>query len=237
VYERLQDKAYEDGLDNRALQVRMLLDLGRRANPSARTLVEIGSGIGLLVHEARNAGLDATGIEPSRSLVAASARLLGVQLIQGTFPHPALVGKEFDLVFVVDVIEHVSDPVGLLSACHRAMSENGVLVVVTPDLGSLAARLLGRRWWHFRLAHVGYFDESTMRKAAERASLEIIERRRALWFFPIRYVASRLERYLPVGPINRLLLSTQAGERLYRKVIGVNPHDSWVFLLRKRPLT
>jgi 2-polyprenyl-3-methyl-5-hydroxy-6-metoxy-1,4-benzoquinol methylase len=230
LYEQLEDNAYEEGLENRAVQMRWILKLCREVNPQTRTLLEIGSGIGLLVNEARKAGFDATGVEPSRSLVAAAKRILGVELLNGTFPHPSLEGRRFDVVLVVDVIEHVSDPVELLRNTAAALTDEGLLVVVTPDAGSLAARLLGHRWWHFRLAHVGYFNSSTMRKAAANAGLEIVGKRRAVWFFPVQYLATRLERYLPVAWLNRRLESSA----LFRKTITLNLFDSWVFLLRRK---
>jgi 2-polyprenyl-3-methyl-5-hydroxy-6-metoxy-1,4-benzoquinol methylase len=230
LYEQLEDSAYEEGMENRALQMRWILGIAKKANPNAHTLLEIGSGIGLLVHEARKIGFDATGIEPSRSLVAAAQRILGVELLNGVFPHPAVAGRRFDVVLLVDVIEHVSDPVGLMRSAGEALSEGGVLVVVTPDVRSIAARLLGHRWWHFRLAHVGYFSSTTMQKAAGRAGLEVFAKRRAVWFFPVEYVATRLERYLPVGWLNRRLRSSA----LFKKLITLNLFDSWLFLLRKK---
>jgi 2-polyprenyl-3-methyl-5-hydroxy-6-metoxy-1,4-benzoquinol methylase len=231
LYEQLVDDAYEGGLENRALQMRWILGVCKEANPRARTLVEIGSGIGLLIHEARKAGFDATGIEPSRSLVAAGKRVLGVDLLNGTFPHPALAERRFDVVLLVDVIEHVSDPVALLRNAAAALNDGGVVIVVTPDVDSAAARLLGQRWWHFRLAHVGYFGSGTMAKAAAAAGLSIVTKRRAVWFFPIQYLATRLERYLPVGALNRRLESST----LYQRTVTLNLFDSWLFVLGRKP--
>jgi 2-polyprenyl-3-methyl-5-hydroxy-6-metoxy-1,4-benzoquinol methylase len=230
LYEKLEDNAYEAGLENRALQMRWILGVVKKANPKARTLVEIGSGIGLLVHEARKIGFEAIGIEPSRSLVAAAHRILGVDLLNGTFPHPTLAGRKFDVVLIVDVIEHVSDPVGLLRDAADALTNDGILLVVTPDVRSIAARLLGHRWWHFRLAHVGYFSSATMQKAAASVGLKVLAKHRAVWFFPVQYVATRLERYLPVAWLNRRL----EWSALFQRLITLNLFDSWLFLLRKK---
>ncbi len=234
LYEALDDQAYEAGIENRSRQMRWLVDIGKAANPAARSLLDIGAGIGLLVKEAQSSGLAAEGVELSRSLVEAGSRLLGINLVQGTFPHRSLSGRTFDLIYVVDVIEHVSDPIQLLLECRKALAPNGVLVVVTPDIRSLAARTLRHRWWHLRLAHVGYFDASTMAKGAEAAGLTVAAKRRALWFFPVGYVAARLERYLPVSALNRALLKTSVGRSLFGKVIGLNLLDSWVFVFRRR---
>jgi 2-polyprenyl-3-methyl-5-hydroxy-6-metoxy-1,4-benzoquinol methylase len=235
LYERLADSAYEESQDSRALQMRWLLREIQRAYPTARTLLDIGAGAGLLVSEARKIGLDAMGVEPSASLVASAPRLNGVVLLQGTFPHPMLAGKFFDVVCLVDVIEHVADPRALLRDCGAALSDGGVLVVVTPDVGSAAARWLGPRWWHFRLAHVGYFDRRTLTRAAQLTGLRVDRLFRARWFFRIRYVAQRLAQYLPIGWINRAAERSASLRWVYDRVVPVNPQDSMVVFLRVKP--
>src|SRR5262245_27757079 len=156
-YEKLVDPDYEITNVSRALQMQWLLAIGRRVHPAARSVLEIGAASGLLVGEALRQGLEATGVEPSRSLVEAAERLNGVSLICGTFAHPALSGRRFDLIYVIDVIDHVTEPVQLLPSLKSALSPGGLVIVTTPNINSLIARILRQRWWHLRLAHVGYF--------------------------------------------------------------------------------
>lgn len=229
LYEQLVDSDYEQGIENRALQMKWLIDIGLSQRPGAKSMLEIGSGVGLLIKEAQSRGLDAVGVEPSRSLVQAATQLTGVQLLQGIFPHPALAGRRFDIIYMVDVIEHVSDPVGLIQECGKALAPGGVLIVVTPDIGSMAAKILGHRWWHLRLAHVGYFDDRSMERAASAAGLKVLNRKRALWFFPVHYLAERVSVYLPVEPLVRM--TKQPLRALYQRVVKVNLRDSTVFLL------
>jgi len=234
LYEQLVDPSYEEGAESRTLQMRWLLRLGIAARPQAHTLLEIGAGSGLLVAAAGRLGLDAVGVEPSMSLVTAARRINGVELLQGTFPHPRLEGRRFDLVYVVDVIEHLSDPVKLLADCAGALAVGGILIVVTPDVSSLAARLFGHRWWHFRLAHVGYFNERSMSEASRLAELAIRSSCRVRWFFPIRYLAERASAYLPVGPVNRAAERVAALRWLYDRVIPLNLHDSSAFVMTRK---
>jgi 2-polyprenyl-3-methyl-5-hydroxy-6-metoxy-1,4-benzoquinol methylase len=233
LYERLSDPGYEGSQDSRLLQMRWLIARARRARPGAQTLLDIGAAAGLLVKLARDEGLDAEGVEPSRDLVAAARRLHGVELIQGTVPHERLRGRRFDIVFLADVIEHVPDPVALLRDAGALVAPGGVLLVVTPDVGSLARRLLGQRWWHFRLAHVGYFDARSLGEACARAGLRVAERFRAKWFFRVSYLAARVVRYLPLGAVERLLRTTAWGRRVGAGVVPLNLFDSWVFVCKR----
>ncbi len=234
LYEALEDPGYEQTQDVRAFQARWLVGRLRRRAPRARSLLDIGAGTGLLVAEAKRHGLEAVGVEPSRSLRLFARRRNGVDLLGGVFPHAELTGRTFDLVCLVDVIEHVADPVALLTACVNALSDDGVLVVVTPDAASVAAKVLGRRWWHFRVAHLGYFNRRTLDAAAARGGARAVKRFRAKWFFRVEYLAERLSRYLPLGRLNRLARRTSPLRWLYRRVVPVNLHDSWTVFYQKQ---
>lgn len=234
LYEQLSDPEYQRTEGTRLLQMRWLLDEAMRACPDAESLLDIGAGTGLLVREAAARNLDAVGVEPSRALVEWAKTGNGVDLIQGVFPHPALDGRRFDLVLLVDVIEHVADPLALLRDAESALTPGGLLVVVTPDVSSMAARLLRKRWWHFRLAHVGFFSRRSLERAAATAGLAATRWFRARWFFPVAYLAQRTEAYLPVGWLNRLARRVAPLRWCYRRVVSINLHDSYVVFLRRR---
>jgi len=232
LYEAVDDREYEQGEEFRSLQMRWLIEHCRRARPRARTLLDVGAAAGLLLHEAQDQGFDAVGIEPSHAL-ATTARASGVEVFQGTLPHQNLDERSFDVVTCIDVIEHVADPVGLLTAASRCLAPNGILAVVTPDVGSLAARLLGERWWHFRLAHVCYFDRTSLDAAVTGAGLRVVDRKRAKWFFEAGYLADRMNQYLPVNGLNRLLRATPGIRTLYKATIPLDLRDSFFLLLER----
>jgi hypothetical protein len=89
-----------------------------------------------------------------------------------------------------------------------------------------------RYWWHFRLAHVGYFSRSSPRKAIERAELTVVKRFSAKWCFRVGYLAERLESYLPGSELNRLCSKMAVLRWLYDRVILLNLHDSIVLVLK-----
>jgi 2-polyprenyl-3-methyl-5-hydroxy-6-metoxy-1,4-benzoquinol methylase len=233
LYERLEDSSYEATQDTRRLQMRWLLQRARRLHPRATTLLDVGAGAGLLVAEARRMGYEAVGVEPSRRLVEIARRVHQVDLLQGTYPHPAIEGRKFDLIFLVDVVEHVVRPLELIRACRSSLALGGVLLVITPDIGSLTARFLRHRWWHLRLAHIGYFNRRSMMRTAECSGLAVVDRCRPTWYFRTEYIAQRLVQYLPMGWLNHLAGRVGLLRRLYRTTIPVNPQDSMFVALRK----
>lgn len=226
LYGELDDPGYTDGEGPRRSQQRALLDAVRRHAPHARTLLDVGAASGLLVAEAVAAGMEATGIEPSETL-SSGARSSGLDVLTGALPDPALDGRTFDVVTLVDVIEHVPDPVGLLRAARAHVAEDGLLLVVTPDAAAVVARLLRRRWWHLRIAHIGYFTRPTLTAALAEAGLHPVRWWRPGWVFEGGYLAERFGRYVPgVRP-----LVARAGDRpLLRRTLPLNPRDSLAVL-------
>jgi len=234
LYECLSDVAYEQTQDARARQMRWVLRQALAAHPAARTVLDIGAGTGTLVAEAERAGLEAVGVEPSRAFVQRARAANQVDVVQGVFPHPALAGRTFDLVFLVDVLEHVPEPVELLRAAAHALAPGGVVLVITPDVGSAVARRLRGRWWHFRIAHVGYFNQRSLAKAARRAGLKVARQGRAVWYFRVGYLARRVAVYVPgVAALNWVARRVPPLRWLYDRVVRVNLRDSLLVVLRR----
>lgn len=234
LYECVDDEQYADSQDTRALQMRGVLCAGLETHPSARTALDVGTGAGALLAEAARVGLVAVGVEPSVAFVElARSAAPDAEVLQGPFPHPALAGRAFDLVFIVDVIEHVADPVALLAAAAQALAPGGALVVVTPDCASVAARRLRDRWWHLRVAHVGYFHRASLEVAARRAGLVVQAVQRPVWYFRVRHLAHRAESYVPaLRSLNTVAARLPPLRWLYARTVPVNLGDSLLAVLR-----
>lgn len=196
LYEALDDAEYGSSAAGRRKQMAHLMAWVADGLPAGATVLDVGSASGLLLEAAAALGHVPTGIEPSRPLVT-HAREAGLDVIAGVLPHPDLDDRSFDVVTLIDVVEHVDDPVGLLAACRDRVAPGGRVAVVTPDVASVAARLLGDRWWHRRLAHVGYFDRATLTAALDRAGLRPVRWARPRWYFPVGYLVERVLQYVP----------------------------------------
>ena len=218
-YEQLKDEEYIESSDQRALQFEKLL---KTVDPYIRkrgNLLDIGAGSGIFLREAMKHGFSVTGIEPSEYLVN-KAKMDELNIICGTFPDDCPEQK-YDVVFLTDVIEHIVDPLSMLRRIHDYLAENGRVIITTPDVSSIMARLLGKHWWHYRVAHVGYYNRETLQRIMERAGFVPIKWKYAKWYFSSRYIMERLTKYLPfVKPLAKV-----ASEKL---MIPVNLYDSWL---------
>jgi len=220
-YQDMVDEEYEKTRQERLIQERSNLQVLHKYKSSGR-LLDVGAGNGILVEEAQKLGYACVGIEPSRWLCQQAVQR-GLPVLQGSLPGANLQGL-FDVVTMVDVIEHVSDPVGLLKEVRSLMASDGVGMVVTPDIESLAARVLGRRWWHRRVAHIGYFSKRTLSLALQKAGLRPLHLRRPRWYFNGDYLYKRMSRYVP------LLANHRLPETMAQRVVALNLLDSWLVI-------
>lgn len=193
-YEDLIDEEYENTRSERKLQEQKIMQLIKKYK-SYGTLLDIGAGSGILIEAALEMGYEAEGIEPSKWLQGkAVERKLPVH--QGIFPSKKLK-ESYDIIVLVDVIEHVNNPRELLTGIKSALNDNGVFLLITPDVKSFLARLLKWRWWHFRVAHIGYFNKKNLKKLTDSLGFEQLSIKRPAWYFKIGYLVKRTHRFLP----------------------------------------
>jgi SAM-dependent methyltransferase len=158
------------------------LELFEKMLPAPRRrLLDIGCGPGFFLGQALKRGWEAHGIEPSRQ-AAAHARSLGATITEGFFnaQSAATLGR-FDAVNLTNVLEHVPDPVAILTRAAALLDSGGVLCACVPnDFSPLqfAARAVAETgdWWLAPPHHLNYFDFDSLGALLERLGLTIVER-------------------------------------------------------------
>ena len=98
--------------------------------------LDIGCGGGLLCEPLARLGADMTGIDASREAINAAkdhAETSGVSIDyhQTSSEALALSGKQYDLVYASEVIEHVADRALFLNAMATLLRPGGVFVLTT----------------------------------------------------------------------------------------------------------
>ena len=193
-YEQLEDSEYEETRYPRSKQAEKIINDVKKYRSKGR-LLDVGAGSGILVEQAQKMGFDSLGLEPSKWL-SKMAVAHGINVKNKVLPIESL-SSSMDVVTLIDVIEHVPNPNEIFLQIGEVMRKEAIGVVVTPDCSSLMAKLLGWKWWHYRIAHIGYFNEKTLRISLKSAGLEPIAVKRPTWVFPLDYLIERINVYLP----------------------------------------
>jgi len=104
-----------------------------RKQRSAKTFLDVGCNLGYAVEAARQCGLSATGIEIGRgAFELARAAFPNSEFICGDITTWPAQGRQFDIVYCSEVIEHVPDFIRFSEAITALVSPQGTLFLTTP---------------------------------------------------------------------------------------------------------
>jgi SAM-dependent methyltransferase len=162
-------------------QVDRLDAFERRLGAGRHRLLDIGCGPGFFLKTAIARGWQAHGIEPSRQ-ASAHARTLGATVTEGFFnAESAPTLGRFDAINLTNVLEHVPDPIDVLTRAIALIEPGGLLCVGVPNDFSplqIAARsALGvGEWWVAPPHHLNYFDFDSLSALLARLGLTEQER-------------------------------------------------------------
>ena len=194
------------------------------------TLLDVGAATGFFVRLAINRGFKAEGIELSTH-AASRAQARGLPVRGGTL---ADVEGRFDCITMLDVIEHVPDPKREIEKVATLLPPGGILVINTPDAGSLFARALGKRW-HLLVPpeHLFYFNRDNMQHLLEERGFEVLKNTTIGKSFTLSYIAKTLYKWTSFSPFN-WVASLCAHSILRRIAIPLNLRDNMFVLARKK---
>jgi len=109
-------------------------------------LLDIGCGDGRFLKRMHDLGWTVQGVEVDPLSAKFAAETFGLSVHAGTVESAMFPDNYFDAVTMSHVIEHVYDPIALLSECRRILRPAGLLVVATPNIESMGHKYFGRMW-------------------------------------------------------------------------------------------
>jgi SAM-dependent methyltransferase len=103
-----------------------------------KRVLDIGCGTGMMMSALQPFG-DVFGIDPDEQAVAYSrAKVTNPSRVhQGGLPDALPQGQSFEIVTLLDVLEHIEDDVGALRAMHTLLEPEGIVFVTVPAFMAL----------------------------------------------------------------------------------------------------
>lgn len=234
AYTAVEDETYVEEREGRELTFQKhLAEMEKYTGPgNGRALLDVGAYIGVFVEVAQRAGWDACGVEPS-AWAAAEAQKQGLPVIHGTQDAPELAGRQFDVITMWDVIEHVPDPSAEMARAYALLKPGGWLALHTMDIESRMARLMGSRWPWLMDMHIHYFSQRTMAQMLQKNGFEIVWSGPQGRYLRLNYLVSRVAALN--RPLGRLANAVVTGLNLGRVAVPVNFGDLFT-VYAQRPL-
>jgi len=182
------------GYDEKSAEIRLytsvLSEICRRMSPlqtpvgqasQPARLLDVGCATGALLDRSRAFGFTPYGVEVNPHFARYAREEFGIPVVAGELSLEHFAPEWFDAITMIDLIEHVPDPLKLLDTARQLLRPGGLLVIYTPNHRSLIAQLsLGLyrlTGGHIRTPaytilgtnHVCFFDHRTLPLALRRA--------------------------------------------------------------------
>lgn len=192
----------------------LLLDrLAAFVNLNGARFLDVGCAAGVLLAAARNRGADVLGLEISESAAEMARNIFGVKVLCGRLEDHSLPTATFDVVCMIDVIEHVLWPRKDMEIASRILKKGGILCLLTPNFRTY--RIFGERWHGFNASyeHILYFDRNSLTTLINQYGCKPI-------CFDTYGMVSLVEYYLPalsrILPLQVERLATRAFSKALR---------------------
>ncbi len=132
--------------------------LNAHIHEPVRSVLEIGAYDGYFLDAVRKnfQAKEAIGIE----IMQSKNRFPKIRLIHDSYPTSAVAGKKFDLIIIMNVLEHVFTPHDFMQNLGKNLTENGKILIEIPN----------EQWtfesgmFSYQHQHISYFTPITVRR-------------------------------------------------------------------------
>jgi SAM-dependent methyltransferase len=158
--------------------------IGDALAPETRVL-DVGCGDGTIAHLLSRTGATIDGIEPVKASAEQAEQKLRY-VSRGTLGEALIdpkLGRDYDVVLLLDVLEHFVDPAEALTQASTFLSSVGSLFAMIPNSAHWSFRrkiLRGDwsydRWGLFDRTHLRFFDIRTATALCDNSDLTLLRR-------------------------------------------------------------
>ncbi|MFA4851606.1 MAG: class I SAM-dependent methyltransferase [Bacteroidales bacterium] len=146
-------------------------------------LLDIGTNMGFFLRKAREFGWETEGVEPSPALSKIAREQFGLNIHTTFLEDAELPKKHYDVITMIDVFEHITNPKVLLTKCKELLKYDGIIAIKVPNgdythfkqkLASKLNKTASMDIWDC-YEHVVHYTPKTFEKMVESCGFKIIK--------------------------------------------------------------
>jgi 2-polyprenyl-3-methyl-5-hydroxy-6-metoxy-1,4-benzoquinol methylase len=138
-------------------------------------ILDIGCGTGNLLNSAEKQGWTGLGLEISRYASEYAINKFGVNVKTGDIYSVEVLNNQFDVVTMIEVLEHMTDPLIAVKKAASFLRPGGLLYITTPNfigIGRLLLRSKAVGLWPRE--HLYYFTPKSIARLMQAAGIKVV---------------------------------------------------------------
>lgn len=135
--------------------------------------LDIGTGAGVFIHSFQrcNTGWNSFAFEVTPVFAETARKKLGIEVYEG-FYRPSAFNKKFQLITILQVLEHIYDPRNTLRDITLDLDREGVLIIEVPSASNIG--LLLPHHDMFSIPHFCLYSIDTLQKLLQKSGFEVL---------------------------------------------------------------
>ncbi|TGL36832.1 class I SAM-dependent methyltransferase [Leptospira koniambonensis] len=138
---------------------------------SSGNFLDIGCSFGGFLECAKEKGFMPYGVEIS-PFSAKQAEARGFKIWQGQFLDADIPENFFDVITLIEVIEHLENPKEVFNKLTKVLKPDGLLLIQTANFDAWQAMEAGKNYHYYLPGHVYYYSAKILRKILARRGFE-----------------------------------------------------------------
>ncbi|WP_155876612.1 class I SAM-dependent methyltransferase [Desulfuromonas sp. AOP6] len=148
--------------------------LRRVKGKGALRLLDIGCGTGWTTKVYADQGFEVTGLEPSKGRAEFAREKYGIDVICDYIENVEITEK-FDVVVLRHIVEHFSAPGLVLRKIRGFLKDDGVVLVIVPNINCLGRYLFETKWAWVLPWHCNFFSPKSLQAFLNHEYFKVLE--------------------------------------------------------------
>lgn len=198
------------------------------------TLLDVGAATGFFIKIAKEFGWNVKGLEISK-YASGVAKKNGLDVYCGTLKNSNFTAQSFNIITMWDVLEHFADPQTDISIATHLLKPNGIIVINTPNSGSLYARIMKKRW-HLLVPpeHINYFTKKSITLLLVKNGFSIVNITNVGKSFTLEYIAQIAATWQKSNLLQKLTELLKQYPKIGQLSIPINLFDNMFIIAQKK---
>ena len=230
-YSNVEDETYISQIEFKTKYFQLFFRKIKKYLNQNSNVLEIGSYYGVLGNIIKSNVKSYIGLELSKHAAEYSKNKFDLNIANestGTFLNK---NKNFDVIIMSDVIEHLDNPFEILQLIEKNLNPNGILIFSTFNMNSITPKIMGKRYHWIMPMHKYYFSNDTLKYFLNKYNLNLFKTKTDTRLISLEYLLNKMVIIMPkIDFIFKFLLKFNFLRKL---TIKINLLDLNIYFVKK----